>query len=96
MKLISAQHSLEDLSAEVEKRVQQEKCVRRELLIVCLEEHESDVRSLTDIEVDLLDEQKLSEENVLNHYQLDTSSEKMYANVLLRGGFLLLDRSLSN
>lgn len=96
MKLISAQHSLEDLSAEVEKRVQQEKCVRRELLIVCLEEHESDVRSLTDIEVDLLDEQKLSDENVLNHYQLDTSSEKMYANVLLRGGFLLLDRSLSN
>ncbi|EXJ24181.1 hypothetical protein ADIAL_0312 [Alkalibacterium sp. AK22] len=93
MKLVLAHQNLEELSAKVEEMVQNNEGYRKDLMIVCLKEHASEVRTLTGIKVDPLDESELSEENALDEYGLHTSSKSMYADILLRGGFLLLSRN---
>lgn len=91
MKFISAHHTIEEFVSELESLIQNGTYRADNLLIVTLEEHASDLKSLVAVEIETVSEDALKDDKPLNKHGLDDQSVELYDDILRRGGYVLLE-----
>ncbi|MCC5894935.1 MAG: hypothetical protein JJU16_05675 [Alkalibacterium sp.] len=92
MKFVTAHQSVEEFVAELENLIQSGAFHANNLLVVTLEEHASDLKSLVPVEIETVNEGDFNEKAPLNNHGLDDHSIELYDDILRRGGYVLLEK----
>ncbi|MCC5889122.1 MAG: hypothetical protein JJU01_01045 [Alkalibacterium sp.] len=92
MKFVTAHQNVEDLVAELENYIQSGTFHANNLVVVTLESHASDLKSMVPIEVETVKESDFDENKPLNHHGLDEKTVELYDDVLRNGGYVVLQK----
>lgn len=97
MKYLHAEQQIGNMVAEVEKYIQEKSYSKDELVLICTEEHRSNVESMVEIDVETVDpkEVKETDDHLLDKYDLDDANMDVYDDMITRGGFILLAKEAS-
>lgn len=90
MKFIKAHHDVQDLAVDIEKYIQNKEYNAEDLVVVTLEEHVSDVKSMVSTDIETVNENDFKTEEPLNNYGLAGKDVKLYDSVLRSGGYVVL------
>ncbi|GAA0474693.1 hypothetical protein IRB23SM22_21950 [Alkalibacterium sp. s-m-22] len=92
MKFVTAQQSLEAFATEVENLIQSGAYHANALLVVSLEEHVSEVKSMVPIEIESVKEEDFKNSHPLDGHGLDEKEVSLYDDILKRGGYVLFEK----
>lgn len=92
MKFVTAHQNVEDLVAELENFIQSGAYHANNLVVVTLQEHESELKSMVPTEVETVKESDFDENEPLNNHGLDEKSVELYDDVLRNGGYVVLQK----
>lgn len=92
MKFVTAQQSLEEFATEVENLIQSGAYHANALLVVSLEEHVSELKSMVPIEIESVKEEDFKNSHPLDGHDLDEKEVSLYDDILRRGGYVLFEK----
>lgn len=92
MKFVTAHQNVEDLVAELENFIQSGAFHANNLVVVTLEEHASDLKSMVPTEIETVKESDFEDNEPLNNHGLDKSDVDLYDDVLRKGGYVVLQK----
>lgn len=92
MKFIYAQQQIGNMVAEIEKLIQNKSYSKDELVMICTEEHRSNIESMVEIDIETVSQKDMEDEesHPLEKYHLKEDNMDVYDDMISRGGFILL------
>lgn len=96
MKFVVAHQNIEDLVAELEKLIQSGTYPESNLVVVTLEEHADNLKSMVPTDIETVKEKDVKENKPLDYHGLDKKAVELYDDMLKNGGYVVFEKNIND
>lgn len=96
MKFVVAHQNVEDLVAELENLIQSGTYRESNLIVVTLEEHADNLKSMVPTDIETVKEKDFKENKPLDYHGLDKKAVELYDDILKNGGYVVFEKNVND